>query len=90
MKIYKWVPISTIEKKKIISKCSNGDNKENATKSGIDSNSNSNFGLATEDSNTCFSIVSDSQGPTEFVPFSEEDSSQGSADGPASKRLKTE
>ncbi|XP_016993262.2 B-cell CLL/lymphoma 7 protein family member A [Drosophila takahashii] len=46
-------------------------------------------GLTAEDSNTCFSVVSDSQG-ADFVssmPFSEDSNSQGS-DGPV-KRLKT-
>ncbi|XP_050085319.1 B-cell CLL/lymphoma 7 protein family member A [Anopheles aquasalis] len=66
------------------------ENKENNRKpTGTDSNSNSNFGLA-EDSNTCFSIVSDSQGATDFVSnmFSEDSNSQGSDSVP--KRLKIE
>ncbi|CAG2057890.1 unnamed protein product [Timema podura] len=68
--------------------------KENATSRksvALDSsNSNSNFGLA-EDSNTCFSMVSDSQGPTDFsaqLGFSEDSNSQSSE--PSSKRLKTD
>uniref|UniRef100_A0A182PQ50 Uncharacterized protein n=1 Tax=Anopheles epiroticus TaxID=199890 RepID=A0A182PQ50_9DIPT len=72
------------------------ENKENSRKqlppppTGTDSNSNSNFGLA-EDSNTCFSIVSDSQGATDFVSnmFSEDSNSQGS-DSAQPKRIKTE
>ncbi|KAH8391593.1 hypothetical protein KR200_008556 [Drosophila serrata] len=47
-------------------------------------------GLTAEDSNTCFSVVSDSQG-ADFVssmPFSEDSNSQGSDPGPV-KRLKT-
>lgn len=56
-------------------------------------NATQNFGLSADDSNTCFSIVSDSQGGTEFVssgpPFSEDSNSQGS-DGPTpAKRLLT-
>lgn len=55
------------------------ENKENARKpTGMDSNSNSNFAM--EDSNTCFSMVSDSHG--EFMgsnmAFSEDSNSQGS------------
>ncbi|XP_011494994.1 PREDICTED: B-cell CLL/lymphoma 7 protein family member A [Ceratosolen solmsi marchali] len=88
MKIYKWVPISTLDQKK---KIKSSMEKENglARKSGIDS-SNSNFGL-TEDSNTCFSTVSDSQGLTDFsvhLGFSEDSNSQNSE--PMPKRLKTE
>jgi len=81
MKIFKWVPISSnIEQKKKILK---SENKENTRKSNTEhsnSHQSSNFGLTTEDSNTCFSMVSDSQGPTEFVssmPFSEDSNSQG-------------
>ncbi|XP_043498291.1 B-cell CLL/lymphoma 7 protein family member B isoform X3 [Polistes fuscatus] len=88
MKIYKWVPISTLDQKK---KGKTGSDKENGLprKGGID-NSNSNFGL-TEDSNTCFSTVSDSQGLTDFsthLGFSEDSNSQNSE--PAPKRLKTD
>lgn len=84
------------------------ENKENSSKSspalelngssggggvGGSTNATQNFGLSAEDSNTCFSIVSDSQGGTEFVssgpPFSEDSNSQGS-DGPTpAKRLLT-
>nr|CAD7412327.1 unnamed protein product [Timema poppensis] len=91
MKIYKWVPISSSEQKK---KGKDHTIKENATSRksvALDSsNSNSNFGLA-EDSNTCFSMVSDSQGPTDFsahLGFSEDSNSQSSE--PSSKRLKTD
>ncbi|XP_077302642.1 chromatin remodeling complex subunit BCL7B-like protein [Arctopsyche grandis] len=92
MKIFKWVPISSSEQKKKNS--AKTDNKENApvSKKGHDS-SNSNFGLA-EDSNTCFSTVSDSQGPMDFssshMAFSEDSNSQSSEAGVAAKRLKTE
>ncbi|XP_033230324.1 B-cell CLL/lymphoma 7 protein family member B isoform X2 [Belonocnema kinseyi] len=89
MKIFKWVPISTLEpqkkKGKIVADKENG----LPRKGGIDS-SNSNFGL-TEDSNTCFSTVSDSQGMTDFsahLGFSEDSNSQNSE--PAPKRLKTD
>ncbi|XP_053678297.1 B-cell CLL/lymphoma 7 protein family member A [Anopheles nili] len=72
--------------------CENKENhgRKQAPPTGTDSNSNSNFGLA-EDSNTCFSIVSDSQGATDFVSnmFSEDSNSQGS-DSAQPKRLKTE
>lgn len=88
MKIYKWVPIITNEQKKKVK--DHGNNKENALgKRPALESSNSNFGL--EDSNTCFSTVSDSQGPTDFsaqLGFSEDSNSQGSE--PVSKRLKTE
>lgn len=105
MKIYKWVPISSSEQKKKHLKNTGtiltNDNKENSSKSspalelngvGGSANASQNFGLA-DDSNTCFSIVSDSQGGTEFVssgpPFSEDSNSQGS-DGPTpAKRLLT-
>ncbi|XP_012277882.1 B-cell CLL/lymphoma 7 protein family member B [Orussus abietinus] len=88
MKIYKWVPISTLEQKK---KGKTVVDKENgiSRKGGIDS-CNSNFGL-TEDSNTCFSTVSDSQGLTDFsthLGFSEDSNSQNSELAP--KRLKTD
>ncbi|EFA10096.1 B-cell CLL/lymphoma 7 protein family member A [Tribolium castaneum] len=91
MKIYKWVPVASESKKGI--KHHKDANKENmARKSAVDnSNSNSNFSLA-EDSNTCFSTVSDSQGPTDFssshMTFSEDSNSQGSE--MAVKRLKTD
>ncbi|XP_043250383.1 B-cell CLL/lymphoma 7 protein family member B isoform X1 [Colletes gigas] len=88
MKIYKWVPISSLDQKK---KGKTVSDKENGLprKSGLDS-SNSNFGL-TEDSNTCFSTVSDSQGLTDFsahLGFSEDSNSQNSE--PMPKRLKTD
>lgn len=100
MKIYKWVPVSNSEpKKKPLKSVNNNisDNKENSTQAALEITTNNtsihqtqNFGLATEDSNTCFSIVSDSQGGTEFVssgpPFSEDSNSQGS-DCPPAKRL---
>lgn len=101
MKIYKWVPISSNDQKKKHLKTANvltNDNKENskASTGSIEVSSNGaaqGFSLATEDSNTCFSIVSDSQGGTEFVssgpPFSEDSNSQGS-DGPTpAKRMLT-
>lgn len=107
MKIYKWVPISSSEQKKKHLKNTStiltNDNKENSSKSssalelngggvGGSANATQNFGLTADDSNTCFSIVSDSQGG-EFVssgpPFSEDSNSQGS-DGPTpAKRLLT-
>ncbi|XP_031634162.1 B-cell CLL/lymphoma 7 protein family member B [Contarinia nasturtii] len=108
MKIYKWVPISSSEQKKKHLKNTatilTNDNKENSSKTspalelngggvgGGSANATQNFGLSAEDSNTCFSIVSDSQGGTEFVssgpPFSEDSNSQD--DGPTpSKRLLT-
>ncbi|GAB1867658.1 B-cell CLL/lymphoma 7 protein family member B [Camponotus japonicus] len=87
MKIYKWVPISTLDQKK---KNKTVSDKENGLpRKGVDS-SNSNFGL-TEDSNTCFSTVSDSQGLTDFsahLGFSEDSNSQNSESAP--KRLKTD
>lgn len=111
MKIYKWVPISSSDQKKKHLKSSaallTNDNKENTTKSspalelngggvGGSANAAQAFGLTTEDSNTCFSIVSDSQGATEsqFVssgpPFISEDSNSQGSDGPtAAKRLLT-
>lgn len=51
MKIYKWVPISE-QKKKLIMK---GENKENRSKPTMETSlsNSSHFGLATEDSNTC-------------------------------------
>lgn len=59
MKIYKWVPISNTDQKKkmlkngvVVALGMTGENKENARKSSLD-NQTSNFGLTTEDSNTC-------------------------------------
>jgi len=91
MKIYKWVPISTLDQKKKLKSTTAVTDKENglARKGAVDS-SNSNFGI-TEDSNTCFSTVSDSQGLTDFsthLGFSEDSNSQNSE--PAPKRLKTD
>nr|XP_012235740.1 PREDICTED: B-cell CLL/lymphoma 7 protein family member B isoform X2 [Linepithema humile] len=97
MKIYKWVPISTLDQVFYKKKGKTVSDKENGLprKTGIDS-SNSNFGL-TEDSNTCssetlgFSTVSDSQGLTDFsahLGFSEDSNSQNSE--PTPKRLKTD
>lgn len=88
MKIYKWVPIATNEPKKSKHKDSNKENVARKT-SGMDS-SNSNFTMA-EDSNTCFSTVSDSQGPTDFsshMTFSEDSNSRSSE--PPIKRLKSD
>ncbi|XP_060528732.1 B-cell CLL/lymphoma 7 protein family member A [Cylas formicarius] len=94
MKIFKWVPVTSSETTK---KIRHRENKENVSrKSGLcvvdTSNSNSNFSLA-EDSNTCFSTVSDSQGPTDFssshMTFSDDSNSQGS-EMVSVKRLKTE
>lgn len=87
MKIFKWVPVITMDQKKKGS----GHNKENnpAKRPAVEASS-SNFGLA-EDSNTSFSMVSDSQGPTDFTAqlgFSEDSNSQSSE--PGSKRLKTD
>ena len=88
MKIYKWVPIISMDQKK---KSTSHPNKENnPSKHPAVESSNSNFGLA-EDSNTSFSMVSDSQGPTDFTAqlgFSEDSNSQSSEPGP--KRLKTD
>jgi BCL7, N-terminal conserver region len=92
MKIFKWVPVSTNEQKKrsLLLHRTSSDNKENSQTRkpvGLDSNSNSNFG-ATEDSNTCFSINSINEGPTDFpMTFSEDSNSQGSE---PSKRLKSD
>ncbi|KAF7269643.1 hypothetical protein GWI33_017325 [Rhynchophorus ferrugineus] len=95
MKIYKWVPVTSSETKKI----KHRENKENFGRKGLTapvldtSNSNSNFSLA-EDSNTCFSTVSDSQGPTDFssthMTFSDDSNSQGSEQLVSVKRLKTD
>lgn len=89
MKIFKWVPVSSLEHKKKSSLKEM--NKENTpTRKQALESSNSNFGL--DDSNTCFSIMSDSQGPTDFstqMPFSEDSNSQESEPVP-SKRLKTD
>lgn len=59
MKIFKWVPISNSEQKKKLVKngvgglgLGAGENKENTRKSSLD-NTSQNFGLTTEDSNTC-------------------------------------
>lgn len=91
MKIYKWVPVSSSEQKKKL-KTDHNVIKENTVsrKSTLIDSSNSNFGLA-EDSNTCFSMVSDSQGPTDFsvhLAFSEDSNSQSSE--PNGKTIKTE
>lgn len=59
MKIYKWVPVTSSETKKMKH---SRDNKENFSRKGLapplvdTSNSNSNFSLA-EDSNTCMFFV---------------------------------
>ncbi|XP_063226027.1 B-cell CLL/lymphoma 7 protein family member B [Bacillus rossius redtenbacheri] len=90
MKIFKWVPVSSSEQKKKVKDTSNKENIARKTSAMDSSNSNSNFGLA-EDSNTCFSMVSDSQGPTDFstqLGFSEDSNSQSSE--PSTKRLKTD
>lgn len=90
MKIFKWVPVSSLEhKKKSSLKEMNKENTPARKPAALDS-SNSNFGM--EDSNTCFSMMSDSQGPTEFstqMPFSEDSNSQENDPIP-SKRLKTD
>ncbi|KAE8752922.1 hypothetical protein FOCC_FOCC000267 [Frankliniella occidentalis] len=90
MKIYKWVPVITLDQKKKTVSHSNKENNPSKRPAVDSSNSNSNFGLA-EDSNTSFSMVSDSQGPTDFTAqlgFSEDSNSQSSE--PGSKRLKTD
>lgn len=56
MKIFKWVPISNSDQKKKILK---NDNKENSRKASLESSHQTpNFGLTTEDSNTCKCSVS--------------------------------
>ncbi|XP_059617315.1 B-cell CLL/lymphoma 7 protein family member B [Phlebotomus argentipes] len=82
MKIFKWVPISNSEQKKKISKLENKENLKAMEHRGT-------FG---EDSNTCFSMVSDSQEFVSSMPFSEDSNSQGSEENPTPthKRLKTE
>ncbi|XP_068158743.1 B-cell CLL/lymphoma 7 protein family member A [Drosophila tropicalis] len=92
MKIYKWVPISSNSEKKsklqLSNKLSDKENSQKGTPTPPQITP-SYAGLTAEDSNTCFSVVSDSQG-ADFVssmPFSEDSNSQGS-DGPV-KRLKT-
>ncbi|KAK5644364.1 hypothetical protein RI129_005664 [Pyrocoelia pectoralis] len=90
MKIYKWVPAANSEGKKSKHKESNKENM--GRKTATVESSNSSFSMVTEDSNTCFSTVSDSQGPTDFSShintFSEDSNSQGSE--MAVKRLKSE
>ncbi|XP_067001822.1 B-cell CLL/lymphoma 7 protein family member A [Anabrus simplex] len=89
MKIYKWVPVSSSEQKKKGKDTSNKENTLTRKSAALDS-SNSNFGL--EDSNTCFSMVSDSQGPTDFsaqLGFSEDSNSQ-SSEPSSNKRAKTD
>ncbi|EDW65507.1 B-cell CLL/lymphoma 7 protein family member A [Drosophila virilis] len=92
MKIYKWVPISSNSEKKtklqLNNKISDKENSQKGTPTPPQITP-SYAGLTAEDSNTCFSVVSDSQG-ADFVssmPFSEDSNSQGS-DGPV-KRIKT-
>lgn len=76
MKIYKWVPVSSMaHKKKHPIKDLNKENTTPSRKLALES-SNSNFAM--EDSNTSFSVMSDSQGPMEFsttLPFSEDSNS---------------
>lgn len=104
MKIYKWVPISSSDQKKhlktAVSLLINENKENNKTSPAIEVNGNSvtptanvstpAFGLTGDDSNTCFSTVSDSQGGGEFVsgpPFSEDSNSQGSDAPTSAKRL---
>lgn len=108
MKIYKWVPISSSEQKKHLKTAASiltNDNKENSSSKTSPAlelngsvsgsgNATQAFGLTADDSNTCFSLVSDSQGGADFsvsgAPFSEEDSNSQGSDGPTpSKRLLT-
>lgn len=93
MKIYKWVPISSEQMKKHAAKLENKENALHLKKMHDSSNSNSNFGMA-EDSNTCFSTVSDSQGPTDFtsshMAFSEDSNSQSSGTATPAKQLKND
>ncbi|XP_017781912.1 PREDICTED: B-cell CLL/lymphoma 7 protein family member B-A [Nicrophorus vespilloides] len=88
MKIYKWVPVVSGEPKKLKREHNKENNSHQMRKPATDS-SNSNFSMA-EDSNTCFSTVSDSQGPTDLshITFSE-DSNSHSNELPT-KRMKTE
>uniref|UniRef100_A0ABD2WGY2 B-cell CLL/lymphoma 7 protein family member B n=1 Tax=Trichogramma kaykai TaxID=54128 RepID=A0ABD2WGY2_9HYME len=86
MKIYKWVPKSTLDQKK---KLKTAIEKDSCVprKSLVDTSS---FSI-TEDSNTCFSTVSDSQGLTDFsahLGFSEDSNSQNGE--PTLKRQKSE
>ncbi|XP_034478152.1 B-cell CLL/lymphoma 7 protein family member A [Drosophila innubila] len=92
MKIYKWVPISCNSEKKskllLNNKISDKENSQKGTPTPPQITP-SYAGLTADDSNTCFSVVSDSQGAdfASSMPFSEDSNSQGS-DGPV-KRLKT-
>lgn len=107
MKIFKWVPISSSDQKKHLKTAVSllaTENKENNKSSpalevngnSVPANSNSStasaFGMTGDDSNTCFSTVSDSQAGADFVsgtPFSEDSNSQSSDAATSTKRLLT-
>lgn len=55
MKIYKWVPVASIETKKSKHKDANKENM--SRKSGAVESSNSSFSIGTEDSNTCKTFI---------------------------------
>ncbi|ODN06494.1 B-cell CLL/lymphoma 7 protein family member B-A [Orchesella cincta] len=88
MRIYKWVPVvSNAEKKKKTEQQLNGNgNGSNGTTSGnatpkrpLDPENPPASVVLGEDSNTSFSVASDSQGPVEYVsvgPFTNNDDSQ--------------
>lgn len=87
MKIYKWVPISNSDhqkkKQQLISTTTTTSNSSSSTNNNNSKSENKeNKSLFADDSNTCFSMVSDSQGAADFVssgiPFSEDSNSQGS------------
>nr|CAG4645929.1 EOG090X0I3Y [Lynceus sp. MCZ IZ 141354] len=87
MKIFKWVPVSAELKKRAQMKDVRS-NKENSNKKPFDTSFQS---LSGEDSNTSFSITSESQGPTSFqsqLPAIED--TNNSFSEPCIKRPKTD
>ncbi|KAK3863643.1 hypothetical protein Pmani_001679 [Petrolisthes manimaculis] len=81
MKIYKWVPISTEERKK---KSSSSANKENRISSRDSSMSAFQIG---EDSNTAMSMMSDSQDATDFSSTQFNISEDSNSEPPFKKKI---
>nr|CAG4636649.1 EOG090X0I3Y [Eubosmina coregoni]SVE70167.1 EOG090X0I3Y [Eubosmina coregoni] len=86
MKIFKWVPVSQLELKKKTKELKMT-NKENETTTKKETSS-SFISFSGEDSNTSFSLTSESQGPVEFASsqiLASEDSNSIYEPGPVKK-----
>nr|CAG4645243.1 EOG090X0I3Y [Leptodora kindtii] len=87
MKIFKWVPVSTLELKKKMRDSKMSKDSDSMKKEA------SFISFSGEDSNTSFSLTSESQGPLDFAStqlLASEDSNSAALYEPGAKRLRTD